>query len=202
MFDTFSGSDSGASQVEFFVDGVSIGLGTAASPPYFYVTWDATGAALGAHTLTTIATDVHGNAATSSPVTIAVDHTSPTLAITSLSSGATFTGIAPLRVDTTDDVGVVWVNYYWDGVYLASVPPPFSVDWDVGAEARGSHTLEAVAVDAYEVFDTFSGEGWGRPRGCQRTRHAGLKPRNETGCPYESPSLSKDLELARRVHWA
>jgi len=30
-----------------------------------------------------------------------------------------------------------------------------------------------------------------RPRrGCQRSRHAGPKPRNETGYPYESPSLS------------
>ncbi|WPB73765.1 Ig-like domain-containing protein [Archangium violaceum] len=138
--------DSGVSQVEFFVEGVWVG--TATSAPY-QVTWDSMGAASGVYSLTAVATDLHGNTATSNPVLLTVDLEPPTVSFSSPTQGATLSGVIPFRVDTTDDVGIQWVDYYVDDKWLVSLStPPFSLDWDSGAAADGPHTLRVEVRDA------------------------------------------------------
>lgn len=68
---TATDSASGVAQVAFFVDGKT--LGTDTTSPYQLV-WNTRKTSFGQHTLTAVATDVAGNAATSAGVTINVTH--------------------------------------------------------------------------------------------------------------------------------
>jgi hypothetical protein len=61
--------------VQFLLDGVPLGDEVAA--PAYTVTWDTTQAANGPHTLTAVARDAAGNAATSAPVSVTVDNAVP-----------------------------------------------------------------------------------------------------------------------------
>ncbi|HJZ84337.1 MAG TPA: Ig-like domain-containing protein [Polyangia bacterium] len=61
----------GVTRVEFQVDGVLIAMKTA---PPFSTSWDTTGVANGAHTLTTRAFDAAGNVGTSAPVMVTVNN--------------------------------------------------------------------------------------------------------------------------------
>ncbi|OJT26163.1 hypothetical protein BO221_10105 [Archangium sp. Cb G35] len=148
--------DSGVSQVEFFVDGASLGIATA--PPYS-APWDGRTAASGEHTLTAVATDIHGNAATSNPAIVTVDRAPPALSVISPTAGATLSGIIPMRVDARDDAAINMVSYSWDGRWIAHpTTPPFSLDWDSTAEADGPHTLAVTAFDRLgnSVTSTFT----------------------------------------------
>jgi len=62
--------NTGVVGVQFKLDGVNLGAEVTASP--YNVSWDTTTAAPGSHTLTAIARDAAGNAATSAPVTVTV----------------------------------------------------------------------------------------------------------------------------------
>jgi hypothetical protein len=67
---TGSGAASGIARVQFYLDGVTL-LATDTSNPYQF-TWQPRTVALGAHTLTAIATDTAGNTRTSTPVPITI----------------------------------------------------------------------------------------------------------------------------------
>jgi hypothetical protein len=66
-----SSDDQGVASVEFRVDGVSLGVDTSGSDGWSKP-WDTTTSADGAHTLTAVAVDGAGNAATSAPVGVTV----------------------------------------------------------------------------------------------------------------------------------
>ncbi|MEY2514822.1 MAG: hypothetical protein QOJ89_2180, partial [bacterium] len=71
-------SDNAAvSSVQFKLDGNDLGAADTTSP--YSVTWDATTATLGSHTITAVARDAASNSATSSPVTVTVSATVPGL---------------------------------------------------------------------------------------------------------------------------
>jgi hypothetical protein len=54
-----------------------------------------------------------------------------------------------VEVTASDNVGVVQVDLYVDGVYFVSdTATPYSFAWNTTALADGSHTLQAVASDA------------------------------------------------------
>ena len=77
------------------------------------------------------------------------DTTAPTVAVTAPLAGATVSGIAVVDVMADDNVGVVKVDLYIDGVYFVTdTSAPYSFAWDTTALANGSHTLHAVASDA------------------------------------------------------
>ena len=77
------------------------------------------------------------------------DTTAPTVAMTAPVDGATVSGTAVVDVTADDNVGVVKVDLYVDGVYFVSdTTAPYSFAWDTTALANGSHTLQAVASDA------------------------------------------------------
>jgi Subtilase family/Bacterial Ig domain/Fervidolysin N-terminal prodomain len=77
------------------------------------------------------------------------DTTLPIASVTSPAAGSTVSGTAVVGVSALDDVGVVQVDLYVDGVLFASdTSTPYSFAWDTSAESNGSHTLQAVASDA------------------------------------------------------
>ena len=80
---TATASDNVAvANVQFTVDGTSVGTAITASP--YATTWNSTSAAPGNHTVSAVATDTAGNTATASPITVTVS--------ASTSATATYSG--------------------------------------------------------------------------------------------------------------
>ncbi len=97
----------------------------------------------------------YGRVNASAAVTVAAgytpppDTTAPTVAMTAPLAGATVSGTAVVDVTASDDVGVVKVDLYVDGVFFVSdTASPYSFAWDTSTLPNGSHTLQAVASDA------------------------------------------------------
>ena len=77
------------------------------------------------------------------------DATPPTVAMTAPAAGATVSGTAVVSVAASDNVGVVKVDLYVDGVYyVTDTTSPYSFAWDTTALPNGAHSLQAVASDA------------------------------------------------------
>ncbi len=152
---TASASDNvGVAQVEFLVDGASVGIDTAA--PY-EAAWNSATAANGAHTLLARATDTAGNTTTSSAVSVTVtggvsDTTAPSVALTSPAAGATLSGTVALTATATDNLGVSRVEFLVDGAVVASGTPTgggtYTASWNTTTAATGTHTVRARALDA------------------------------------------------------
>lgn len=141
---TASDSDGSVSQVEFFVDGNSIGIDTTSS-------YSATASNLsaGTHSLTAKATDNNGATTTSAVISVTVNDP-PTVSITSPSNGAVFP-ISPtnlvVNVTANDSDGIVLsVQFFLDNVAVGTdTSNPFS--FTNNNVAAGNHTLTAVAND-------------------------------------------------------
>ncbi len=73
--------------------------------------------------------------ATRAPASIAVNLTSPV-------NGSTVSGPTPIACAVGP--GVVWVDFYIDGVFLAS-SPPYIIDWNSSSVKNGSHTISVTA---------------------------------------------------------
>jgi large repetitive protein len=140
----------GVDRVEFYADGAL--LGTASVAPYV-VSWDTTTVANGSVvTLTTRAYDLAGNVTVSASRTVTVDHTPPTVAITSPANGASFSFLTfstTLQASASDNMGVTQVVFH-DGATVigTDTTAPFSVSWSLGGVPKGTHTLTAKAYDA------------------------------------------------------
>ncbi|MDQ3908415.1 MAG: Ig-like domain-containing protein, partial [Acidobacteriota bacterium] len=140
--------DFGVGSVELYLDGAL--LGTSTSAPYTF-NWNTDASAEGAHTLTSKAYDLSGNAGTSSAVTVTVKHdvTPPTVGITSPANGAAVLGTVAVQVSATDNVGVTQVELYRDAVLIGTkTAAPYTFNWDTTTVANGTHTLTAKAYDA------------------------------------------------------
>ena len=75
------------------------------------------------------------------------DVTAPQVAITSPGSG-TVSGVVPVNVSATDNVGVTKVNLYANGVLVASdLTPDYSFSWDTSKLSDGSASLVAKGYD-------------------------------------------------------
>jgi hypothetical protein len=148
-----SASDNiGVVGVQILLDGVVRAVDTIA--PYS-VSWDTTTAGDGSHTLTAVAHDAAGNTRTSAPVTVTVsngpaaDAAPPMVSISSPANGATVSGTITVSASASDNVGVVGVEFFLDGVRGGDdTTAPYSVPWDTTGTANGQHTLTAVARDA------------------------------------------------------
>ena len=83
----------------------------------------------------------------------------PTVAISSPANGQNLTGTAAITASASDNTGVVGVQFYVDGSPLGSedTSAPYSINWNTGQTASGSHTLVAVAHDAAGNYATSAG---------------------------------------------
>jgi hypothetical protein len=128
--------ETGVAQVELFVDGSSAGID--ATAPYSF-TWDSTTAGDGVHTLTAEATSTSGGATTSAPVSVRIDNTAPTVAVTAPSDGATVSGVVDITASAADESGIDQVEFFVDGESLATVPGQGAADGylDVGLARLG-----------------------------------------------------------------
>ena len=133
-------------RVEFYRDGTLLGSDT--SSPFSY-TWSSVAA--GSYTLTARAFDSDGAQTTSSAVTITVNaNQPPTAALTSPSSGATFTAPATIAMTASasdPENRLARVEFFRDGTLLGSdTSSPYSFTWS--SVPAGTYTLTARAVDS------------------------------------------------------
>jgi hypothetical protein len=144
----------GVARVELYVNGAQIG--TTGIAPYAFV-WNSASAANGSAQLLAKAYDAAGNVGTSSAVAVNVsnadappstDTASPSVTIDPLVS-TVVSGILPVRLSASDNVGVAQVDLYADGGLVGSATSaPYRVDWDTTPLPSGPVSLTAVARDA------------------------------------------------------
>src|SRR5207249_519787 len=75
---------------------------------------------------------------------------SPTVTITTPTSGALLSGAVTATANAGDDVGVAGVQFLLDGAAFGAedLLAPYSVDWNTGLSANGPHGVSARARDA------------------------------------------------------
>jgi subtilisin family serine protease len=77
------------------------------------------------------------------------DTLAPAISITSPTAGGAVSGVVPVDVEYSDNVGVTRAEFYVNGSKVASDDTsPFAFAWDTAAYGDGSHTLVAKAYDA------------------------------------------------------
>lgn len=84
------------------------------------------------------------------PVPVTVDTTPPIVTITSPANGAILSrGNITVNATATDNVGVIRVELYVDGRYIANdTVSPYSLNWNARKASLGSHTIMMKAFDA------------------------------------------------------
>ena len=139
-------SNIGIASVQFSVDTTAVG--TATSAPYSAM-WDSTKAANGTHTVTALAKDSVGTTS-SATVTVTVRNVvaPPTLTITSPALNATVSGTLNLTASAWSSLGIASVQFAVDSVPVGTAASaPYTVAWNSGAVANGTHTLGVTAQD-------------------------------------------------------
>ena len=81
---------------------------------------------------------------------VTVDTTPPTVSITAPVNGATLSrGNITVNATASDNVGVIRVELYVDGKYIANdTASPYSLVWNARKASFGSHTIVMKAFDA------------------------------------------------------
>ncbi len=147
---TATASDTnGVKQVEFFVDGTSIGVDTNGADGWS-VSWNTTTYADGSYSLTAKATDNAGHESTSTPASVTVDNTAPTVSITSPANGELVSGTVQITATASDTNGVKQVEFFVDGASIGvdtNGADGWSVNWNTTTYADGSYSLTAKATD-------------------------------------------------------
>ncbi|MDE2312345.1 MAG: hypothetical protein KGJ93_04655, partial [Patescibacteria group bacterium] len=141
----FSGSATVAG-VTFYLDGTTpIGseVTAASSPNTYSLNWNSSAAAEGSHTLTAVVRDTSGGYATSSPVSITIDRTAPTIP-----TGLNGTAAAPTEVGlwwtaATDNIGVAGYHVYRGGTRIATTTTTSYSDTALAADTSYSYTVSA-----------------------------------------------------------
>jgi len=141
--------DVAVASVSLSVDGTLLETDTAAP---FDFSWDTTSLPDAPHTIRADATDTTGNTASSS-MTVTTsnvpDTTPPTIQITTPADGARVRGTVAVTSAVADDVSVVQVELYVDGVFQdSSTDWPFTTKWMTRKVPRGLHDLQCKAYDA------------------------------------------------------
>ena len=145
---TANASDNvGVAGVQFKRDGQNVGVEDTSAP--YSVSWDTTGVADGAHTLTAVARDAAGNTASAANVDVTVDNTAPSVSVSSPAEGATVSGTVAVNGAAADGDAVAGVQFRLDGQNLGAedTSAPYSASWDTAGATNGPHTLTAIARD-------------------------------------------------------
>ncbi|QJR09735.1 hypothetical protein DSM104443_00785 [Usitatibacter rugosus] len=143
-------SDGTVVSVEFFLDGVSVGISTAQFPSV-----SLTDVPAGLHTLTARATDNRGGVGLSAPVQVRVNAT-PTVSIVEPANGATVGQSFPLRAllwDDDDDLLYVELLVNGESVALYFGSPP-ELEISAFIDGVGVHTVALRVMDSRFVITT------------------------------------------------
>lgn len=140
--------DGSVTKVEFFADGAK--FGESLSAPYGTV-WS--GASVGAHSITAVATDNAGATKTSAPINITVNpivlNAPPTVALVRPSAGLSVSLGVPITIEATasDSDGTVSRVEFFAGVSKIgeSMASPYTMVWT--SPPLGGSTITAVAFD-------------------------------------------------------
>lgn len=129
----------------------SVVVSTDTQSPYEY-SWPITGTTNGAHTWTATAFDAMGNSSTtvSVPVTVNIDVTNPTVAMTAPVAGTIYTmpQSVPITANATDNLAVTKVWFVLDGVTVSTdTAAPYAYSWPITGATNGEHTWSATAFD-------------------------------------------------------
>jgi hypothetical protein len=141
----------GVNRVDLLVDGAV--QGTAGVAPYNF-SWDTRVAAVGNHTLQAVAYDAAGNKGNSTVVTVMVDNTIPTVAITTPANGATVPRNTTQTISATasDGSGIKKVDFWVDGKLTCTASiAPYTCSWKVPPKSNASHTIQVVASNLANV---------------------------------------------------
>lgn len=135
-------ADGTVSSVEFFVDGVSVGVDNTSPYSATYV------GVAGSHTVTARATDDLGAQTTSAGVSITVaNNPPPTCSITAPATGSSYVvgDAVSITASATDNVSVASVEFFVDGVLLSTDnTSPYAASYTA---ALGTHSITARATD-------------------------------------------------------
>ena len=138
-------------QVEFFVDGVSIGTDTNQSGGWT-LSWNTRSVDNGRRTIRAIAMDSNGQTTLDSIIVTVDNDLAPATTITSPRDGATIyaVGIVLFTATATDEEGVVQVEFFVDGSSIGvddTRSDGWTAVWNAVRATIGSHTIRAVATD-------------------------------------------------------
>jgi hypothetical protein len=135
------------------LDGSPLGAEITSAP--YQLSWNTTTATNGARVVTAVARDAAGNRTTSSAVSVTVanttvDTTLPVVSITRPTNGMTLSGLVSIAATATDNIDVVAVVFFVDGVQFGAeqLSAPYEVPWDTTRVTVGTHRLTATARDA------------------------------------------------------
>ena len=108
---------------------------------------------LGQHNYYAIAFDNNLNNASTQAFNLTVSHLdliAPNVFITSPLNSSVVSGVVNISANASDDVGVVGVSFFVNGVQLGSedVSVPYSMLWNTSAYVNGTYNLSAKARDA------------------------------------------------------
>lgn len=125
--------DLSAEQIESLLFSTSVDLGTAGRDPVFGYGRVNAGAAVSA----------------ARAYAVTVDSTAPLASITAPLGSSTVTGLVPVSVNASDNVGVARVDLKVNGTVVATDNvAPYSFSWNSAGVANGMNNLVAVAFDA------------------------------------------------------
>ena len=147
---TATASDTnGVKQVEFFVDGTSIGVDTNGADGWS-VDWDTSEGLDGEHTLKAVATDTAGNSAEHS-ITVTVDNSRPDVSFITPVNLQTVAGMVSIKASASDPhSGITSVEFWVDGVLQytdTDSTDGWTWTWDASALENGDYILGLTAVN-------------------------------------------------------
>lgn len=149
---TISAKDNtGVSKVELYINN-ALYAATNSEPYNFY--WDTNNELNGIYNIYAIAYDTSGNIGKANSITVFVsnpkDNLAPTLIIKSPQDSAYITKNSKIYIQAYDNIQVTKIELYIDSVFRKSVINQNSLTyiWDIKKEAKGSHSINAIAYDS------------------------------------------------------
>lgn len=140
-------------KVDFFLDSSTVPFETLPTAPYEFL-WDSGTVANGPHALTARAYDFNGHSTVSTAVDIVTnDATAPAVSILFPLTGATLTGVVPVRAQVSDPGGKTVKVELLDGTVVVGsstvdpTPLPYEFSWVTTGRPLGAHRLTVRATD-------------------------------------------------------
>ncbi|MBZ9750026.1 pre-peptidase C-terminal domain-containing protein [Deinococcus sp. HMF7604] len=110
----------------------------------------------GSVTYRAVATDTSGNTAeATTAITVNIDNTAPTVSVTAAPNPLVAAGVVTFTATATDNVGVTKVDFFDNGVLVATdTTAPFTANKAYAFADNGVHTITAKAYDALNNVST------------------------------------------------